>query len=125
MPRLFLIGAITASLLMPGTANACIPPMVEFAYASERLPQKAQREIALVLKMARADPHARVKLTATTDGSRPNRQMAQRGANVIKAVLARGGVNERRIDVEYIDAVSDGSARLVFIELVSAPTCGS
>ena len=68
---------------------------------------------------------ARVKLTATTDGSKSNVKMSRRRVEAIKAALARGGVSTKRIDVEYIRATSDSSARIVMMEIASSPTCGA
>jgi hypothetical protein len=64
-------------------------------------------------------------LLATTNRTRPNLEMARRRVAAIKAELARGGIHERRIDVEFISATSDSSARIVMMEIVSAPNCGS
>lgn len=125
MFRPFVLSAFAAVLFTAGTAHACIPPLVEFAFGSARVSPEGQREVSLVSQMARADPSATVKLTATTDGSKSNRQMAHRRISAVKAMLARAGVPGNRIEVEYVGAGSDSSARLVMMELVSSPTCGS
>ena len=39
--------------------------------------------------------------------------------------MARGGVPNDRVSVEYVSAVGDGSARVVVMEVISAPTCGA
>ena len=115
--------AVIGALFIPATANACIPPLVEFAFGSAELPNDGQDDVSQVIRMARAAPDVRVKLTATTDGSKPNVRMSRRRVEAIKAAFARGGVPKDRIDVEYAPAVSDGSARIVMMKLVSAPTC--
>jgi len=124
MLKPFVHIAVAAALFTPATAYGCIPPLVEFTFGSSQLPPEGRYEVSLVLRKAQAVPDAKVKLMATTDGSRANREMSGRRVQAIKAVLMRGGVPESRIDVEYVMATSDGSARLILMEVVSAPTCG-
>jgi len=117
--------AVIGTLFVSATANACVPPLVEFAFGSAQVPNDGQDDVSQVIRMARAAPHMRVRLTATTDGSKPNVRMSRRRVEAIKAVLAGGGVPRDRIDVEYVLAVSDGSARIVMMEVVSGPTCAA
>jgi outer membrane protein OmpA-like peptidoglycan-associated protein len=112
-----------AVLSVSTMANACAPPLVQFAFGSARVPVDGQHEVSLVLHRARTVPHARIKLTATTDGSRPNLEMSRRRVEAVKAVLARGGVPNAKVDVEYVSAIGNASARVVMLEVVSAPTC--
>jgi hypothetical protein len=49
--------------------------------------------------------------------------MSRRRVEAVKAVLARGGVPNAKVDVEYVSAIGNASARVVMLEVVSAPTC--
>ena len=121
MLRLTVIALAIAAVLAPAAANACAPPMVTFGFGSIRLSPEDQAEIASVAKSFRAAPGSSVELTAQTDGSKANVQMARRRAHVIKAALVRRGVPARSIEIEVSKGAGD--ARLVVMEVVSAPTC--
>jgi len=125
MFKSFAFASALIALSLPTSAQACAPPLVIFAFGSARIPADGRGEVELFSKEARMAYQARVKLTATTDGSKSNVKMSRRRVEAIKAALARGGVSTKRIDVEYIRATSDSSARIVMMEIASSPTCGA
>jgi hypothetical protein len=111
------------ALLAPSAASACARPIVYFTFGSTKLLPRHVAEVASVVEQARTTPDPRVRLTAPTDGSKANLQMARRRVALIKAALVQGGVSARTIDVQYVEG-SGAFARTISMDVISSPTCG-
>ena len=105
------------------SANACMRPTVGFKFGSAQLSPEGRTEVMSVVKAARAVPDARVVVTAVTDGSKANLQMAQRRVALIRAMMVQRGLPARSVVVKY-DRGRGAIARSVSMDVISAPTCG-
>lgn len=102
--------------------------MVVFAFGSAKLSSDDRAEIASLANAFRAARGVKVRVMAQTDGSPANLQMARRRAQAVKAEFVRRGVPLRSIEVETLKGSNavirgDDYARLVVMDVVSAPTC--
>ena len=116
------LGVAMVAFLASNEAHACMLPEVNFKAGSAQVSAEGQNEVASIIKLARSAPNAKITLIATTDYSPPNRRMAERRVNVIRAALVEGGIQASRISVGYVRSRGE-YARTVAMEIGSVPKC--